>query len=431
VPLKLYRRHRKECEGGHLEDARTCQFEEGRRGWKKCGCMIHVSGTLAGTFSRKQTGKTDWDEAKALADQWENADDWDGQGKADEPVSLPTAPPVFPDPKRVTVARAIAAFTTEFEEYAAEATCKKYKRLLRRLQSFSDARGYAAIDQWTPLDVREFRSSWPVHPRTAARNMSSVKSFFEFCRSNEWTPTNPARMIRNPRGRETSDLRNEQKLPFTDAELRRMYEAAETKYGTHEVKWSREGIEVSYRRKNKWSGQDVADFISVSVYTGLRISDVCLFHIDRMQADGAIRLRTTKAGTHVCTWVPEWLQERINERARTVGPYIFGEHKTKTLDFITEVWRRKLQNLWSLCGPWKEPPTPHRFRHTFARILLERPGVTVRDVAELLGNTEDMVRKHYAAWIPERQERLTAILKAAFETKPRPNVIAMPKPATR
>ena len=66
------------------------------------------------------------------------------------------------------------------------------------------------------------------------------------------------------------------------------------------------------------------------------------------------------------------------------------------MNVITDVWRRKLKKLWALCGPWKDKPTPHRFRHTFARILLQRPGVTVRDVAELLGNTEQMVRKHYA-----------------------------------
>jgi len=35
----------------------------------------------------------------------------------------------------------------------------------------------------------------------------------------------------------------------------------------------------------------------------------------------------------------------------------------------------------------------------FARILLER-GVTVRDVADLLGNSEQIVRKHYGAWRP-------------------------------
>jgi integrase len=54
-----------------------------------------------------------------------------------------------------------------------------------------------------------------------------------------------------------------------------------------------------------------------------------------------------------------------------------------------------------------------RFRHTFARILLER-GVPVADVADLLGDDEKTVRDHYARWVPERQARLTKILKSAF-----------------
>ena len=70
-------------------------------------------------------------------------------------------------------------------------------------------------------------------------------------------------------------------------------------------------------------------------------------------------------------------------------------------------------------------PTPHRFRDTFARIILQR-GVSVRDVADLLGNSEQMVRKHYAAWIPERQARLTKILQEAFTDGPKPRVINMP-----
>jgi hypothetical protein len=59
------------------------------------------------------------------------------------------------------------------------------------------------------------------------------------------------------------------------------------------------------RYNQKWTGQDVADFISVSVYTGLRISDVSTFHIDRLQPTGEIQLRTTKAGTHIYTWLSE------------------------------------------------------------------------------------------------------------------------------
>jgi integrase len=77
----------------------------------------------------------------------------------------------------------------------------------------------------------------------------------------------------------------------------------------------------------------------------------------------------------------------------------------------------------TLCGPWPERPTPHRCRHTFARILLEKANVTVRDVAELLGNTEEIVWKHYAAWVPERQARLTKVLQEAFEAKPKPKLV--------
>ncbi len=105
-----------------------------------------------------------------------------------------------------------------------------------------------------------------------------VEAFFEFRLSNEWTPRNPARMVKNPRSRDTADLRNERKSPFTDAELRRMYEACETRYGKRDVSWTRvtgdRRTDISYVRYNHvWTGQDVADLISVSVYTGLRISD--------------------------------------------------------------------------------------------------------------------------------------------------------------
>jgi integrase len=209
-----------------------------------------------------------------------------------------------------------------------------------------------------------------------------------------------------------------------------MYEACETKYGKQTIEWSRDvhhrkakGEAARYNRK--WTGQDLADFISLSVYTGLRISDVATFRADRLQPSGEILVRTTKAGTHVFTWIPQWLQERIKARAEDHGPRIFGEHTTSDINVITDLWRRKLIKLWALCGSWKEKPTPHRFRHTFARIILQR-GVSVRDVADLLGNSEQMVRKHYSAWIPERQARLTKILQEAFEDKPRPGIVAMP-----
>jgi len=398
MALKLYRRHRKECEGGHPEDTRTGEFEEGRRGWKRCACIIHVSGTIAGKFNRRQTGQTGWDGAKAITAEWVKNGSWTGEVTVPEPLPEPT------NSHRVTIENAVKAFLKELKETAAFATHKKYRLLLKKFVEFSEKGGFAMMDQWEPTDVREFRSSWGISPQTAARNMSMVKPFFEYCVANKWLTSNPARMVKNPRGRDAAEKRAEQKMPFTDDELKRMYDACPA-YGTS--------------AKHKWTGDDLADFISLSTYTGLRISDVALFHIDRLRPNGEIIIRTTKAGTHVCTWVPQWLQERIRARAEQCGPLIFGAHATKSLDVITDLWRRKLNKLWEACGPWKEKPTPHRFRHTFARILLQKPGVTVRDVAELLGNTEEMIRKHYGAWVPERQARLTRILQEAFEGKPK------------
>jgi site-specific recombinase XerD len=407
----------------------TYEADELRRSWKDCHCPIYASGTLGARFKRRNTERPNWDEAKAVVHAWEEAGEWDGATKI-EPHVIHTPAPVPPDNSRVTIERAIQAFSAEFQEHAAANTQKKYRLLLAKLKAFADSRGYVMIDQWTPIDVREMRSAWSVSPQTAAKDLSTVKAFFEFCLANEWLQRNPARFVKNPRGRDAADRRNEQKLPFSDDELRKMYSACETKYGKQQVKWSRvnhhQTIEGEYARYNfKWTGQDIADFISVSLYTGLRISDVCMFHIDRLKSTGEIHVRTTKAGTHVYTWVPEWLQERIQARAREFGPYIFGEHQSRDMNVVTDVWRRKLKKLWTLCGPWKEKPTPHRFRHSFARILLQRPGVSTRDVAELLGNTEQMVRKHYSAWQPERQERLTSVLKAAFSDKPRPKLVAI------
>ena len=97
-------------------------------------CLRHARRKI----QSQAAGKADWDEAKALVVLWEKSGSWDGQDKIEEPVSLPAA---NPGPERITVARAIEAFSAEFEEYAAPATQKKYRRMLKRLQAFSDGKG--------------------------------------------------------------------------------------------------------------------------------------------------------------------------------------------------------------------------------------------------------------------------------------------------
>jgi integrase len=403
--LNLYRRDRRDCAAGHAEESRSGEFEERKKGWKRCACHIFASGSIAGKFRRKNTGSPNWEEAKTIASHWGQTDSLDSE------ILVPQVAPEVVLQNRVTIEHASKSFLDDRHESDAPRTYRKYRLLLKKFREFSESRGSVMIDQWQPNDVREFRAAWAISPNTASRRLSMLKSFFEYCVSNEWLARNPARLVKIPRGRDASEKRAEQKLPFTDDELKRMYDTC-PKYG--------------YLPKYAWNGDDLADFISLSTYTGLRISDVSQFQIDRMNKNGEILVRTTKAGPHVYTWVPEWLQDRIRARAKIHGPHIFGRHTSKSLDVITDVWRRKLKKLWAMCGTWKVKPTPHRFRHTFARILLQKPGGTVRDVAELLGNTEEMVLAAYSAWVPERQERLIRVLREAFKDKPKPKVVAFP-----
>ena len=161
----------------------------------------------------------------------------------------------------------------------------------------------------------------------------------------------------------------------------------------------------------------------LGTYTGLRISDAALFNINRLNGN-EVFLRAKKNGGDVFAYLPDWLRDRLLDRSKTWGPMLFLVGESERLETVTGIWHRKLNKVFELAGKFETTPTPHRFRHTFARILLQR-GVPVADVADLLGDNEDTVREHYARWVPERQARLTKILKEAFEGKPKAKLIAI------
>jgi integrase len=63
-------------------------------------------------------------------------------------------------------------------------------------------------------------------------------------------------------------------------------------------------------------------------------------------------------------------------------------------------------------------PHPHRFRHTFCARLLQA-GVSLRTVASYLGDTEEVVRKHYAKFcIAEQVEAAKSLGNAMAKQLP-------------
>jgi hypothetical protein len=57
---------------------------------------------------------------------------------------------------------------------------------------------------------------------------------------------------------------------------------------------------------------------------------------------------------------------------------------------------------------------PHQVGHTAAKHLLVA-GLPVSHVATLLANTENIVRKHYSKWIPERQQAFDKAIRAMWK----------------
>jgi len=407
MALKLYRRHRKECEGGHAEDTRSGEFEEGRRDWKRCACLIHVAGTLGEKFNRKQTGRSHWEEARSFAAALETARAWDGNA---EPAPAPVA---LSAPSRITIVDAVKVFLTNREgTKIASATLRKYKTFTKQLTGFAETQGYVVLDQFTSSDMDVFYSGLSLGVRAKAKRLSTLRAFFRFCVNRKWITENPVSTdIKPPVG--ASRVAN--KFPYTDEELQRIIEACD-RVGA--ISW------MNGRDSGIWTGEDVKEFIWVMVYTGLRISDVGLFHMNRLKGN-EVFLRAKKNGGEVFAYLPDWLADRLQARAKQLGARIFVVGVSDRLETVTDMWRRKINKVFELAGAFEETPTPHRFRHTFARILLQR-GVPVSDVADLLGDDEKTVRQHYSRWVPERQARLTKILKDAFDDKPRPKLVAIP-----
>jgi integrase len=415
----LYRRHRRDCVAGRPFESRSGESDEHRKGWKRCCCRIYVSGILAGEFTRQNTHKTIWDDARAFVAALDTPPRSTEDGavptspaQAVPPVAVVAAlPPAAAAPVRITIEHAVAAFLVTKEAAVAFSTFRKHRTFTKHLQTYGERKGYVCLDQFRPEDLDVFYARIPLGPRSKAKFLEWLRGFFQYAVNRDWLPKSAvSRDLKPPRGA----ARAANKMPFTDEQLEDIIQACD---------------QVEFREQwgNRWgtgerSGEDLKDFIWTLTYTGLRISDVVLFDMDRMVGH-EVFLRAKKNGGDVFTLFPDWLCDRLYARAKRYGRQPFLTGKAKSLDTTIDLWRRHLAKVFALADVGDEPATPHRFRHTFARILLQR-GVPVADVADLLGDDERTVRKHYARWVPERQARLTRILEDAFSDKPRLRAIS-------
>jgi hypothetical protein len=96
------------------------------------------------------------------------------------------------------------------------------------------------------------------------------------------------------------------------------------------------------------------------------------------------------------------------------SPYYFWTGTSDLMSVKKGIWRT-LNSVFRLSKV--NAAHPHRFRHTLATEILVAGG-TIEDVANILGDSPEIVRKHYMKWTPEYQERTIRVLDAVHNCTP-------------
>jgi site-specific recombinase XerD len=166
----------------------------------------------------------------------------------------------------MTVVAATKAYLSKCASRAIkESTLAKYKTLTNQLVSFCARKGYIYIDQLRVVDMDDFYGEWKDGKKGKAKKLERLRSFVGFCVKRKLLAENIAEDLEAP----PNATEINQKSPFEDEELERIYAACDM-------------IGEPTQRgpgHRTWGGEDVRDFINVSIYTGLRISE-CRFTPD-------------------------------------------------------------------------------------------------------------------------------------------------------
>jgi integrase len=351
--LTLFRWHTKRC-------------PHDGRDYVKCQCPIWMDWTLPdGQRIRKSLGLKDWQAAQRRAREMEA----DGIASASEVV---------------TVQKAVEAFEADAKNTAKSSTLKQYKIILGRLDAFAKEKGYVFLRQLGVVQVREFRNSWTTYsPRTAGKHIERLKRFFKWCGKNDWIKGSPAAPHKSPKAGETDVV------PFTEEEVEKILKACEGYAGPNQER--------------------LVVLTNLMLATGLAIGDATMMSKNRVTKNGhgySVELRRAKTGTAVSCPIADKLAEAV---LALDGDTPFWTGKSD-LEDLTKNWRKIFGKIFKAAGVEGHP---HQFRHTCAKRLLVK-GVPTGFVATVLGDGEEVVRKHYSKWIPERQAALETAIRSTW-----------------
>ncbi len=287
---------------------------------------------------------------------------------------------------------AINAFKAAKEDIS-HSTKRNHRRALDNFLAIAKTANITRLDDVDVETIDLFRAKRPICALTWTKELAILRNFFGFCVSRKWCNYNPAKEVKSPK------VKPKPKEPYAEEEVGQILEAC-TRLGRG-----------SYERDRAEA------MILLLRYTGLRISDVATLSRDRLKAD-RIYLHTMKNGKALHLPLPPLLKtilDALPDPKGAIGKskYFFWSGNGTTRAVIRGA-TRTLGRVFELSGV--AGAHAHRFRHTIATALLEK-GWTTEDVADVLGSTPEIIRKHYAQWTVQRQERISSLAQDVWSGK--------------
>ncbi|MDP9012813.1 MAG: tyrosine recombinase XerC [Pseudomonadota bacterium] len=244
-------------------------------------------------------------------------------------------------------------------------TAAAYHRDLVGLLAFCERRGIGAWSALDSVQVRAFAAAGHcggLAPRSIQRQLSAIRTFYEFLLREGCCRLNPAHEVRAPKAKK--------RLPTTlDADQM--------------------GRLLDFRVDDMLSTRDKA-IMELFYSSGLRLSELVNLDLpaldlkDRMvRVDGkGGKTRILPMGRFAVLALQKWLEERATLPRRDAAVFIgrSGRRLTpRAIQLRVDTWSRRMG-----LGVHVHP---HMFRHSFATHLLESSS-NLRGVQELLGHAD-------------------------------------------
>jgi integrase len=285
------------------------------------------------------------------------------------------------------------------------ATFRKYRCTLGLLRAFCERHRMTLLSNLTIDSLEDYHRSRRIGPVTWKVELQTLRTFFGYCVSRKWLTSNPAKELKPPR-----NLKPNEVVPYTLKEESRILAACDQIGGG---RYHRSGARYEQLRARA--------MIMLLRHTALRISDVATLRRDAISWDEEqdtwrILVRTQKNGEAVYLPIPENLKVVLDalplpRNAPQDCPYYFWNGYTLRRAAVG-IAERTLASVFKKSGV--KNAHAHRYRHTLATRLLGE-GASFQTVADILGNTAEIVRKHYGKWSKGRQANIDRLMMAHFD----------------